>query len=210
MGLHPLPCAGFGRFFPRFLVSMLGSLFLLLAHVVLAQSPEVSRRAFSQVDSEFPQVADAIASKDPSALKNAFERLPSNAQQRLLTVLHAQRILPRSSSSGSAGSGSAGVAPGATGLQERPGAGAGGGAIANYSELMSLIESTISPDVWLNAGGTATMSPFRQGVRITTDGVIERISNVKQSGSPETTEIPELVHKGCPRLTSDAAPEERG
>jgi hypothetical protein len=160
------------------------------------------------VDKDFPQVADAIASKDPGALKNAFEKLPSNAQQRLLTVLHAQRILPRSSSPdssgsgsagyGSAGYGSAGVAPAATGLQERPVPGAGGGAIANYSELMSLIESTISPDVWLNAGGTATMSPFRQGVRITTDGVIERISNVKQSGAPKLRAIPDALAKGEP------------
>jgi len=203
MGFQPMTSAGFGVSNPRFLASLLVPLLLLATNVSLAQRPDASRGAFSQVDKDFPQVADAIALKDPSALKNAFEKLPSNTQQRLLTVLHAQRILPRSSSpdssgSGSAGYGSSGVAPAASGLQERPGAGAGGGAIANYSELMSLIESTISPDVWLNAGGTATMSPFRQGVRITTDGVIERINNVKQSGAPKLREIPDALAKGEP------------
>lgn len=42
----------------------------------------------------------------------------------------------------------------------------GGGSMANFSELMRLIETTISPDVWLNAGGTATMSPFRQNLSL--------------------------------------------
>ena len=42
----------------------------------------------------------------------------------------------------------------------------GGGSMANFSELMALIESTISPDVWLNAGGTATMSPFSQNLSL--------------------------------------------
>ena len=132
MGFQPMTSAGFGVSNPRFLASLLVPLLLLATNVSLAQRPDASRGAFSQVDKDFPQVADAIASKDPSALKNAFEKLPSNAQQRLLTVLHAQRILPRSShsdssGSGSAGYGSSGVAPAASGLQERPGAGAGGG-----------------------------------------------------------------------------------
>ena len=103
MGLHPLPCAGFGGFYPRFLALLLVPLLLLATDVLLAQSPETSRVSFSQVDLEFPQVADAIASKDPSALKNALDKLPSNAQQRLLTVLHAERILPRSAFASSAG-----------------------------------------------------------------------------------------------------------
>jgi len=42
----------------------------------------------------------------------------------------------------------------------------GGGSMANFSELMRLIETTISPDVWLNAGGNATMSPFRQNLSL--------------------------------------------
>ncbi|MCY3004697.1 MAG: DUF1598 domain-containing protein [Planctomycetota bacterium] len=177
------------RFVAPVLVALLLVVQVLLTNnFALAQNPAPSRTAFSQVDKEFPQVADAIASKDPSALQRALGKLPPDAQQRLLTVLHAQRIKPQSSSLG-VPSGEPTSNPTGTGLLENPGGGArgaaGGGAIANFSELMSLIESTISPDVWLNAGGTATMSPFRQGVRITTDGVIERISTLKQSGAPK-------------------------
>ena len=47
-----------------------------------------------------------------------------------------------------------------------PGNVLGGASMANFSELMQLIETTISPDVWLNAGGTATMSPFRQNLSL--------------------------------------------
>ncbi len=37
----------------------------------------------------------------------------------------------------------------------------GGAALANFNELMRLIESTITPDVWANGGGSSTMMPFR-------------------------------------------------
>ena len=52
MGLHPLPCAGFGGFYPRFLALLLVPLLLLATDVSLAQSPETSRASFSQVDSQ--------------------------------------------------------------------------------------------------------------------------------------------------------------
>ena len=42
----------------------------------------------------------------------------------------------------------------------------GGGSMANFSELMQLIETTISPDGWQSQGGTATMSPFRQNLSL--------------------------------------------
>lgn len=42
----------------------------------------------------------------------------------------------------------------------------GGASMANFSELMHLIETTISPDAWLNAGGTATMNPFTQNLSL--------------------------------------------
>jgi general secretion pathway protein D len=42
----------------------------------------------------------------------------------------------------------------------------GGASLANFTELMLLIESTISPDQWANAGGTATMMPFRQNLSL--------------------------------------------
>jgi general secretion pathway protein D len=42
----------------------------------------------------------------------------------------------------------------------------GGGSMANFSELMRLIETTISPDGWQSQGGTATMSPFSQNLSL--------------------------------------------
>lgn len=51
---------------------------------------------------------------------------------------------------------------------------AGGGSLANYSELMNLIENVIDAP-WSNQGGSATMFPFRNGVRIDPRGLIERL-----------------------------------
>jgi len=61
-----------------------------------------------------------------------------------------------------------------------PGGPTGGASLANFSELMQLIESTIAPDQWVNAGGTATMFPFRSGVRIDPEGVMERLEDFEQ------------------------------
>lgn len=60
------------------------------------------------------------------------------------------------------------------------GAVGGGGAIANYNSLINLIESTIDAD-WASQGGTATMVPYRNGVRIDAQGVIERLDPAKVS-----------------------------
>ncbi len=49
----------------------------------------------------------------------------------------------------------------------------GGAAIADYTELIGLIENVIDAE-WAVNGGSATMSPFRQGVRINPNGLIER------------------------------------
>jgi hypothetical protein len=57
---------------------------------------------------------------------------------------------------------------------------AGGGAIANYDELMNLIETTIDGN-WANAGGTSTMLPYRNGVRVNPDGIIERLDTNGQA-----------------------------
>lgn len=50
----------------------------------------------------------------------------------------------------------------------------GGGSIADYTALIGLIESTIDAD-WVTNGGSASLAPFRQGVRIDPRGLIERV-----------------------------------
>ncbi|MCU0715366.1 MAG: DUF1598 domain-containing protein [Pirellula sp.] len=59
---------------------------------------------------------------------------------------------------------------------------AGGASLANYDELIRLIESTIDGD-WLINGGTSTIMPYRNGVRISTEGLVERIAPVEQSSA---------------------------
>ncbi len=59
---------------------------------------------------------------------------------------------------------------GASGADPFPASGTasslGGASLANFSELMMLIENTIAPSEWQNAGGTSTMQPFRQNLSL--------------------------------------------
>lgn len=64
-----------------------------------------------------------------------------------------------SSSSPGLGFGTPGLAPGSSNS-------AGGAAIANFRSLIQLIETTISPEQWQSAGGTATMMEFRQNLSL--------------------------------------------
>ncbi len=99
----------------------------------------------------------------------------ASAQQerpRSLSELHAERGLLGGLESGN----------NAGGL---PGMPAGGASLANFTELMRLIETTIAPDQWANAGGTATMSPFRSGVRIEPNGLIARFEDIEQVDAPK-------------------------
>jgi len=54
----------------------------------------------------------------------------------------------------------------------------GGGSIADYTALIGLIENVIDAD-WQANGGTASLNPYRQGVRIDPKGLIERFDTSK-------------------------------
>ena len=125
--------------------------------------------------SHFPDLAQAMAARDPNAIRKAYSNLPPEVQQQVLSTLHSDRISPsylQNDSLNRTGTDNDNPSPMLTSPK-------GGASLANFSELMQLIETTVSPDVWLNAGGTATMSPFRQGVRIDPDGIIERLEPTK-------------------------------
>ncbi len=62
----------------------------------------------------------------------------------------------------------------------------GGGSMANYSELVGLIENVIDAE-WASAGGSASLYPYRQGVRIDPSGLIERFDPSKDIPSPIKT-----------------------
>jgi len=53
-------------------------------------------------------------------------------------------------------------------------AASGGASIANYDELIGLIENVVDAE-WVAQGGTASAIPYRQGVRIDPQGLVERI-----------------------------------
>lgn len=55
----------------------------------------------------------------------------------------------------------------------------GGGVVADFDTLMNLIQQTIDPDSWLQAGGTNTISPYPAGVYVDPKGYMKRI---KESG----------------------------
>ncbi len=122
-------------------------------------------------------VRDALNSTDPSIVSSAMDRLSPIQRQSWLSDLHQRGGYSHLSGAGR----SDGPAPGPIGN------GQGGAAIANYTNLMNLIESTITPDAWQAAGGTSTMIPFRQGVRIDPNGVIERVESVKIKNDKRVT-----------------------
>lgn len=137
--------------------------------------PAIKAQSATVFQTNFPDLARALTDKDPQAIRQAYSQLPPEVQQRVLSVLHSNRISPSYLQNNSADR------TGADGNGQSPTLPSpkGGASLANFSELMQLIETTVSPDVWLNAGGTATMSPFRQGVRIDPEGVIERLEPAK-------------------------------
>lgn len=60
-----------------------------------------------------------------------------------------------------------------------PGGGAGGSPLANFSELMNIIETVVDGG-WESQGGNSSMIPHTNGVRVNTAGVLERISPAEQ------------------------------
>ena len=156
-----------------------------------ALTPSIAIAQDLRLDRQFPELAAALARRDPIAVRHQFDALDPQTKQRVLTALHANRWNP----SGAAPGGVPGGFPGnpfgnPQGLGGSNGGAAGGASMANFSELMQLIESTITPDQWTNAGGTSTMNPFRQGVRIDPAGVIERLDPIKIEGGPKLRNVP--------------------
>ncbi|MEP2309121.1 DUF1598 domain-containing protein, partial [Rhodopirellula bahusiensis] len=71
---------------------------------------------------------------------------------------------------------------GSAGTNTTPGA-AGGQSLADFSQLMQLIQTTIDPESWEALGGVGTMAPYPAGIVVAPDGLL-RESEV--SDAPET------------------------
>ena len=70
----------------------------------------------------------------------------------------------------------------------------GGGAIANYQELITLIQQTITPDAWDIGGGTSTMTEFRQNLSLvvsapqeTHEAIADLLKSLRSLGDLQVT-----------------------
>ncbi len=88
-------------------------------------------------------------------------------------------LLSARAQSASDGPAQPGQVPQANPAEGSPGVLPGGAAMADFATLMNLIEQTIDPDSWLNAGGTSSMMPYPGGVYIDPKGQVRRLSNAQ-------------------------------
>lgn len=73
---------------------------------------------------------------------------------------------------------------------------AGGSPLANFGELMNIIETVVDGG-WESQGGTSSMIPHSNGVRVSASGVMERIS-------PSEESLRELLQMGKPKADLSA------
>ncbi len=60
-----------------------------------------------------------------------------------------------------------------------PGGARGGNPLANFGPLIDLIQSTVSPDVWPDAGGDSSIIEYPQGIRVNPDGLVGEVTVAK-------------------------------
>ena len=65
-----------------------------------------------------------------------------------------------------------GPQPGAGGGVPGENVGRGGGSMADFDSLMTLIQQTVEPDSWEALGGVGTMAPYPQGVMVDPRGLL--------------------------------------
>ncbi len=89
------------------------------------------------------------------------------AVNRIASVDPSSSILSQMNTLGGLNAMSPGAMGGSmVGSQPYNASGLGGASMANYQELISLIESTISPDQWQSGGGNSSMREFRQNLSL--------------------------------------------
>ena len=126
---------------------------LILASVVLL-NPLASRAEFIDDDlTRLQNLKESVQTGGSAQAIAAIRSLPNEQRQRWLSSLHQ-------------------TWPG-----NQPN---GGGSMANYFDLIQLIENTVDGG-WQSAGGTSSMMPFTNGVRIDAHGVIERFDPNKST-----------------------------
>lgn len=110
----------------------------------------------------------------PVSMTNLGGGLANNTAGDLGTNLLGQYTPPGGRSAFGGGLGAGGGMP----------TGRGGGSIANFDQLMSLIQTTIEPDSWEALGGVGTMAPYPQNLSLvvsTTSDVHDQIVDLLES-----------------------------
>lgn len=132
--------------------------FLIAAFIVVLSQGLVDGFRFANAD--FPngydpgtlkRVRDSVHAGNTRTAVSELRKLPSHQRLEWLSELHQN------------------------GNEQQP---SGGASIADYTALIALIENVIDAE-WAVNGGTASAIPYRQGVRIDPQGLIERMDSSK-------------------------------
>ena len=67
-------------------------------------------------------------------------------------------------------------------VQNQPLGASGGGSMADFDSLIDLIQNTIAPDSWLDAGGAGTIEPYPTGVDVNPQGVLRPLVRPEAAG----------------------------
>ena len=67
-------------------------------------------------------------------------------------------------------------------IQNQPLGSSGGGSMADFDSLIDLIQNTVAPDSWLDAGGAGTIEPFPTGVDVNPQGVLRPLVRPEAAG----------------------------
>ncbi|WP_404306348.1 DUF1598 domain-containing protein [Neorhodopirellula lusitana] len=70
-----------------------------------------------------------------------------------------------------------------SGVPNENNAGDGGGSMADFDSLMTLIQQTVEPDTWEALGGVGTMAPYPAGVLVDADGLLREATSQEIAGS---------------------------
>lgn len=71
--------------------------------------------------------------------------------------------------------------------------GAGGGSMADFDSLMTLIQQTIEPDVWEALGGVSTMAPYPQGVLVDGNGLLREVESATRQSEDHAAAIASML-----------------
>lgn len=71
--------------------------------------------------------------------------------------------------------------------------GAGGGSLADFDSLMTLIQQTIEPDVWEALGGVSTMAPYPAGVLVDGNGLLREVESAESESENHAAAIANML-----------------